>query len=247
MTWCRNIVRGITLCLWHLTTKHRNTLQHYAIHCNTRQYTAIHCNLCGSVLQRGAVIIVITHEVFDICQQNTATRTEVSSAARLSHLLMVIKQLQLHVTVAGFELYCIAVCCSVLQRVAAYCWCSVQSHQRLDFLNHDLWSKNLYTRPSLDVVMQCVATWCSVLQCVTNAHILQQHIRRQKLIFWNPQRPRGKGYPHTLQHTALTYSLTAPHSKILQHFATHCIALKLTSRSWRCSGADTKGLQDSAT
>jgi len=45
-----------------------NTPQHIATFCNTLQYTAIHCNcnLCGSVLQRGAVIRVITHEVFNI-------------------------------------------------------------------------------------------------------------------------------------------------------------------------------------
>ena len=80
------------------TSKHcidRNTLQHTATHCNTLQHTATHCNTL----------------------QHTATQLD-------SKFYKVWRSVSLDNIKALYRLYriyCVAVCCSVLQCVAVCC------------------------------------------------------------------------------------------------------------------------------
>jgi len=107
-------------------------------------------------------------------------------------------------------LQCVAVCCSVLQCVAAV-RCSVLQ----------------CVAPDTSHVLQCVAVCCSVLQCGVVCCSVLHLIPRITLCVAH------YSICNTLQHVRLiicnTLQHTTPHCNTLQHTASHCNTLHRTA------------------
>jgi len=177
---------------------HCSTLQHTATHCNTLQHTATHYNTL---------------------QHTPETKTSSTNNRIASRLLRVLSciefwECKLNDSFCYYcvscVLQCVAVCCSVLQCVAAdFRECLV------------IWIfENAISKILFIIIVFRVC--CSVLQCV--AADFQECL---VIVFWECTAAHCNITTrcNTLQHTAThcnTLQHTATHCTTLQHTATHC-------------------------
>ena len=163
---------------------HCNTLQHPATHCNTLQHTATHCNircpfiscvlvycvslhlLCLNLAHRPSIkgtklLFIVIKAIIIIPLQHTATHCNTHCKAHCDSL----KGRQCNISRPFLHIYL----CLSASTVRAVCALSLQTCQLATATVtrrslHKFWC----SRPGsqTDVVLQCVAMWCSVLQCV---------------------------------------------------------------------------------
>jgi len=115
---CCGVLRNTLQSLQRAAT-HRNTLQHTAAHRNTPQHTATRCSTLTAThcntLQHTGVAKAVGFE-----KNTPVTELQIETEVQNCLALGGVSVTQFHEYLAGV-LQCVAMCCSVLQRVVVHC------------------------------------------------------------------------------------------------------------------------------
>jgi len=144
--------------------KHCRTLQHTATHCNTLQHAWIPPHIhtyrwCGCNGKHAATHCNTLQHTATLVNTSLYTHIQVGAGATVNTIES--KRAMQRALQAEEVFMCVAVCCSVLQRVVAHVAACCSVMQRDSVRQHAM-----QCAMQSEEVFTCVAMCCSVLQCV---------------------------------------------------------------------------------